>query len=63
MTLLEKCRELYPNGRLDKDGLPTVCPWLLEGLNADREEFTHCGDEPCKVCWNREFKEAKNEED
>lgn len=58
MTLLEKCRELYPDGKLDKHGLPIVCPWMVKGLNADRE---HCGDEPCKDCWNREYKEAKDE--
>lgn len=60
MTLLEKCRELYPNGKLDKDGLPIVCPCLLEGMNLDKDDL-HCYNRKCKDCWNREFKEAKDE--
>lgn len=61
MTLLEKYRKLYPNGKLDKDGIPTACPWMVEGLNADRKKFVYCGNESCRDCWNREYKKVKNE--
>lgn len=62
MTLLEKCRELYPNGKLDKDGLPPLCPCMLEGMNLDRQDLNDCNIRKCKDCWNREYKEANDEE-
>ena len=63
MTLLEKCRELYPNGKQGNDGLPILCPCMLEGMNLDRQDLYDCIFRKCKDCWNREYKEANDEED
>ena len=51
--------ERFPNAEMHKNGLPKFCPDLLFGEKAKSKECIN--DMNCKDCWNREYKESKDD--
>lgn len=57
-TILEDFLEKYPNAQVDKDRIPTICPFKL-GLEKYYDGI--CEGRVCKQCWNRFVDEVEKE--